>query len=92
MLDNFQYKTTLMRDVGGIIFIAMGIYSHKSTLVNRFITYERSQLMQRQLSKVFQEQPDGLLVLKQRKQNIKVEEEKTVGEITNKKKTTVEMI
>ena len=70
LMENFQIISTIMRDFAFILFISMGIYSHKSTLVNRFITHERSQLQQRQLAKVFHEQPDGLVVLKQRIQEV----------------------
>ena len=69
IMENYDNNSTILRDFGYVFFITMGIYSQKSTLVSRFITHERSQLQQRQLAKVFHEQPDGLIVLKQRFQD-----------------------
>ena len=44
ILVNYSMGSTVMRDFALIFFISMGLYSHKSTLVSRFITNERSQL------------------------------------------------
>ena len=56
----------MARDLMYYIFCSGGLYSFHSTLVNRFITYEKSCLQQSYLTKVFQEQRDGLVVLKPR--------------------------
>ena len=44
LLENFNLKSTIVRDITQFVYISMAIYSHVSTLANRFINNEKSQL------------------------------------------------
>ena len=56
----------VMRDLAYFVFCTYGLYCYSRTLVTRFITYEKSQLQQAYLTNLFDQQKDGLVVLKPR--------------------------
>ena len=64
MMENFNASSHISRDSCIILFISYGIFSHCKTLVSRFIVFEKSIIQQKQLTQVFNEQSDGLVVLK----------------------------
>ena len=91
ILENFEYKNALGRDYTVFLYIAIGIYSQNYTLVSRFLNSEKAQLQQRQLTQVFTEQPDGLIVLKE--VELEVDSESTDKlDKSSKDMTTVQQI
>ena len=66
MMENFTTSATILKDFTLILVIALGIFSHCKALVSRFIMFEKSKIQQSQLTQVFHEQSDGLIVLKQK--------------------------
>lgn len=42
--DNIDSGNYMMRDFMLVLFLSMGFYSHYSTLANRFLTYEKSEI------------------------------------------------
>ena len=67
----------MWREFGLIVFISLGIFSNKSNIVHRYITFEKSKMSQIQLATLFNEQADGLVVLKQRPSGDKKPSDKT---------------
>ena len=55
----------MWRDFILIIIITAGIFVNKSSTVRRFVTFEKSQVQQIQLTKIFNVATDGLVVLKE---------------------------
>lgn len=57
-----------MRDLFLIGIVSIGIYSHTSALTSHFMLHQRSTKQEKQLTYLFHEQPEGLIVLKERKE------------------------
>ena len=64
-----DYSTLLQttRDFFLIACVSAGIYSQSSALVNNFLLSQRSIKQEKQLANLFDEQPEGLVVLKERR-------------------------
>lgn len=64
-LINFELSRVMWTNFFQICCISAGIFSTKDSLVHRFITNERSQNTQMQLTNIFNKQVDGFVVLKE---------------------------
>ena len=92
ILENYEFKNSLTRDLTLIVFITIGIYSHNYTLVTRFIKTEHAQLQQRMLTQVFVGQPDGLIVLKKCQQDANLDQNQADEENRQLERTPVQLI
>ena len=48
--QNFKVSTMVLRDIGAYIMFSMGVYSHNEALVDRFISYKKSDLQQKRFT------------------------------------------
>ena len=62
-----QTQLHVHRDFFLILCVSIGIYSHNSALVGHYLLNKKTIRQQKQLTQVFHEQPEGLIVLQLKK-------------------------
>ena len=81
-VKKYELIVALGEDYTMIILLAIGIYSHCYTLVSRFINSEKAMLQQKHFTKVFHEQPAGLLVLQELPDETPTEKERRLSQMS----------
>lgn len=72
--ENYDAFQQVMRDLFLILSCTIGIYLHNAALAKSFLLSKKSMKQEKQLTQVFKEQPDGLLILKEKQQDLESED------------------